>query len=299
MLASLLAIGEDYEATAQTLGAGAWQRFRRVILPLVSPSLAAAAVLSFAFALARSRCPFLLGQRYPSALPVLAYRSYVDVDLNARPEAMAISMVISAITAAAVAALHVASHGGARHKDSVMRTLFTPSGHRRPGRPAAEARRAGSPEGVPGRLGAAGSAAGAADRGLHHRQRGRLVAQPAALIGLMDSYHALYFNNPLWIVSHNLFHAPFVIAVLFLVSVLAERHGLRWGPALRWLALGLALHSAVDILTHHDDGPLLFFPFDWRYRFPARSATGTVRTTAVSSRSSSTGWTCYWLPTSP
>jgi len=102
VLASLLAIGEDYEATARTLGAGAWQRFRRVILPLVSPSLAAAAVLSFAFAFGAFEAPFLLGQRYPSALPVLAYRSYVDVDLNARPEAMAISMIISAITAAAV-----------------------------------------------------------------------------------------------------------------------------------------------------------------------------------------------------
>jgi len=97
---------------------------------------------------------------------------------------------------------------------------------------------------------------------------GARAAQPGA-DRLMDSYHALYFNNPLWIVSHNLFHAPFVIAVLFLAGVLAERRGLRWAPALRWLALGLALHSAVDILTHHDDGPLLFFPFDWRYRFPS------------------------------
>ena len=102
VLASLLAIGEDYEATAQTLGAGPWQRLRRVILPLISPSLAAAAVLSFAFAVGAFEVPFLLGQRFPSALPVLAYRSYVDVDLNARPEAMAISMVISAIAAAAV-----------------------------------------------------------------------------------------------------------------------------------------------------------------------------------------------------
>jgi putative spermidine/putrescine transport system permease protein len=102
ILASLLSIGEDYEATAQTLGAGPWQRFRRVILPLISPSLASAAVLSFAFAFGAFEVPFLLGQRYPSALPVLAYRSYVDVDLNARPEAMAISTVISAVTAAAV-----------------------------------------------------------------------------------------------------------------------------------------------------------------------------------------------------
>ncbi len=73
-----------------------------MILPLISPSLAAAAVLSFAFAVGAFEVPFLLGQRYPSALPVLAYRSYVDVDLNARPEAMAISMVITAIAAAAV-----------------------------------------------------------------------------------------------------------------------------------------------------------------------------------------------------
>lgn len=102
VLASLLAVGPDYEDTARTLGAGPWQRLRRVILPLITPALAAAAVLSFAFAFSAFEVPFLLGQRYPSALPVLAYRSYVDVDLNARPEAMAISMVIAAITAAAV-----------------------------------------------------------------------------------------------------------------------------------------------------------------------------------------------------
>ena len=27
------------------------------------------------------------------------------------------------------------------------------------------------------------------------------------------------------------------------------------------------LHSIVDVLTHHDDGPVLFFPIDWQYRF--------------------------------
>lgn len=102
VLAGLLAIGDEYEASARTLGAGPWQRLRWVILPLVSPSLAAAAVLSFAFAFSAFEVPFLLGQRYPSVLPVLAYRSYVDVDLNARPEAMAISMVISMVTTVAV-----------------------------------------------------------------------------------------------------------------------------------------------------------------------------------------------------
>ena len=102
VLAALVSLGDEYEAAAQTLGAGAWQRFRRVILPLVSPSLVSAAVLAFAYAFGAFEAPYLLGQRYPSALPVLAYRSYVDVDLNARPEAMAISMVISVITTVAV-----------------------------------------------------------------------------------------------------------------------------------------------------------------------------------------------------
>ena len=99
VLAALAAVGDDYEAAAQTLGAGAWQRFGMVTLPLITPALAAAAVLVFAFAFGAYEVPYLLGQRYPSALPVLAYRSYVDVDLNARPEAMAISMVIAAVTA--------------------------------------------------------------------------------------------------------------------------------------------------------------------------------------------------------
>lgn len=71
----------------------------------------------------------------------------------------------------------------------------------------------------------------------------------------------LYFNNPVWITSYNLLHAPFIIAALFLAGVVGGRRGLCW------FAVGLGLHSALDILTHHDDGPLPFFPFNWRYRW--------------------------------
>lgn len=77
----------------------------------------------------------------------------------------------------------------------------------------------------------------------------------------------LFQNDPLWISSYNLFHAPLLIAPLLLVGVWGERRNATWGRPLRWLALGLALHSAVDIPTHHDDGPLLFFPVNWRYRW--------------------------------
>ena len=68
-----------------------------MIVPLVMPGLLRASILVFAFTFGAFEIPFLLGQRYPSALPVLAYRSYHDVDLNARPEAMAMSMIIAAL----------------------------------------------------------------------------------------------------------------------------------------------------------------------------------------------------------
>ena len=39
--------------------------------------------------------PFLLGKSYPAMLSVLSYRLYIDVDLNARPQAMAMSILIA------------------------------------------------------------------------------------------------------------------------------------------------------------------------------------------------------------
>ena len=72
---------------------------RFVILPLIRPAVLSASTLVFAFTFGAFEVPLLLGQRFPSALPVLAYRNYTDVDLNARPEAMAMSIVIAAISA--------------------------------------------------------------------------------------------------------------------------------------------------------------------------------------------------------
>jgi putative spermidine/putrescine transport system permease protein len=97
LLAVLQSVGEDYEDVARSLGANRWQRLWNVIIPLVMPGLLRASILVFAFTFGAFEIPFLLGQRYPSALPVLAYRSYHDVDLNARPEAMAMMMVIAAL----------------------------------------------------------------------------------------------------------------------------------------------------------------------------------------------------------
>jgi putative spermidine/putrescine transport system permease protein len=102
LLAVLYSTTEEYESVARTLGANRWQRFRHVLWPLMWPGMLRSSILVFAFTFGTFEVPYLLGQTYPTVLPVLAYRNYVDVDLNARPEAMAMSMVITAIATALI-----------------------------------------------------------------------------------------------------------------------------------------------------------------------------------------------------
>lgn len=102
LLAVLQALGEDYEDVARTLGANRWQRFRYVLLPLLRPAILSTSILVFAFSFGAFEVPLLLGQRYPSALPVLAYRYYTDADLNARAEAMALNVIITVLITALV-----------------------------------------------------------------------------------------------------------------------------------------------------------------------------------------------------
>lgn len=99
LLANMQTFGQDYEAAARSLGANRWQSFRYVLLPLLTPGLLAAALIVFAFTFGAYEIPALLGQNYPAALPVLAYQSFTDVDLNARPEALAMGMIIAALSA--------------------------------------------------------------------------------------------------------------------------------------------------------------------------------------------------------
>jgi len=80
-------------------------------------------------------------------------------------------------------------------------------------------------------------------------------------------HFTLFFIEPLWIIGHNFFHAPFILGVLGLAGFAAARWGQRWGRGLGWFAVGAGLHTLIDIFTHTSDGPLLFFPFNWRYRF--------------------------------
>ena len=105
LLATLQTIAPGHEAAARSLGASRWQTFAHVLLPMLLPGLVAASALVFAFALGAYEIPLLLGAHAPEALPVLAWQSFTDVDLAARPEAYAMSMVI-ALIGAALLALH-------------------------------------------------------------------------------------------------------------------------------------------------------------------------------------------------
>jgi membrane-bound metal-dependent hydrolase YbcI (DUF457 family) len=46
------------------------------------------------------------------------------------------------------------------------------------------------------------------------------------------------------------------------VGYLGWRRRTTWGFAWLWVGIGCGLHALTDILTHHNDGPLLLFPLD-------------------------------------
>lgn len=104
---ALAALGrgvEDLEDAARMLGAGRWQRLRHVTLPVLAPSVAAGSVLVFAFTAGSYEVPYLLGRPYPATLPVVALQSYGDSDLGARPQAMAVAVVLALLTGLLVVA---------------------------------------------------------------------------------------------------------------------------------------------------------------------------------------------------
>ncbi len=82
-------------------------------------------------------------------------------------------------------------------------------------------------------------------------------------------YDEYFFSEPVWIASHSVLHAPFVLILLGLMGWLAIRRDVPAGAFLLWFAASALVHTGIDTLTHIHDGPLLLFPFDWSYRFRA------------------------------
>ncbi len=84
--------GAAYEA-AQSLGAGRWRTFRRVVLPLLTPALAGAAVLVFLTSLASFSAPYIFGGGFRvMATQIVSTRLNGDSEL-AMVETIALALV--------------------------------------------------------------------------------------------------------------------------------------------------------------------------------------------------------------
>lgn len=117
VLAILQSLGEDYEAVAQSLGANRLQRFRTVTLPLIMPGLMSASIIVFAFTFGSYEVPRILGVGYPKMLPVMSLDFFLNPDLNARAEGMALSMIIAFIVLVLICIYMYISARTVRRKD--------------------------------------------------------------------------------------------------------------------------------------------------------------------------------------
>lgn len=103
-LAQMQIVGADYESAARSLGASRMQAIRHVLVPQIMPGVLAASVIVFAFTFGAYEIPAILGPNSPTTLSVEAYRRFTDVDLAARPEAMALAVIMTVISATLVIA---------------------------------------------------------------------------------------------------------------------------------------------------------------------------------------------------
>ncbi|UFT98636.1 ABC transporter permease subunit [Radiobacillus kanasensis] len=79
---------------SKVFGCGKWSFFREIMFPLLIPAWTSATFIVFAFTFSAFEVPFLLGVTYPKMLPVLSYSLYTSGGLEARPEALAINVIL-------------------------------------------------------------------------------------------------------------------------------------------------------------------------------------------------------------
>lgn len=112
LLSVLKNMGTELLEAGSTLNASKYQKFIYIILPIIAPSLGSACLIVFAFTFGAFEVPYLLGQTYPLVLPVWAYKNYSDIDLLARPEGIAIGLIIAVIVTLAIIFSQLLLHFG-------------------------------------------------------------------------------------------------------------------------------------------------------------------------------------------
>lgn len=94
VIALMANINNSLGEAAVNLGAGRWQAFFRITLPLCKNTIISGFLIIFVFSLGAYELPLLLGATKPKALPILAYQQYIHPDLKNRPYAMALNGVV-------------------------------------------------------------------------------------------------------------------------------------------------------------------------------------------------------------
>lgn len=80
---------------------------------------------------------------------------------------------------------------------------------------------------------------------------------------LIPNFSELYDHN-LWVIGfHNVLHSPVSLALIWLLFHRISRIE----RSLTIFLLGSLSHSIIDVFTHVNDGPLIFWPLDWQFKF--------------------------------
>ena len=103
--AAFRALDRRYEDAARTLGASRTTLFRRVTLPLVAPSLAAAAVLAWARALGEFGATITFAGSSPGRTTTVPLEVYVLLESGGFDGAIALSLVLLAVSVGVLVAL--------------------------------------------------------------------------------------------------------------------------------------------------------------------------------------------------
>lgn len=80
-------------------------------------------------------------------------------------------------------------------------------------------------------------------------------------------FDTLFFTDPFWMATHNVLHAPTMLLILLAALWTFRQRSDSPGRWWFWFVVGCLFHTSLDIPTHVNDGPLLFFPFEWTIRY--------------------------------
>jgi putative spermidine/putrescine transport system permease protein len=96
----LTRIHGSWRDVSRVFGASSWNFIREILLPVMLPAWTIATFIVFVFTFSAFEVPYLLGVTYPSMLPVYSYQLYTSGTFADRPEALAVNVILAALTIA-------------------------------------------------------------------------------------------------------------------------------------------------------------------------------------------------------